>query len=311
MPADGEPLAQRFLHQARAAGHQLLHRAGLPRRRRGAPATGRTAEATLANNRRLATVDRGGGPYRVLYVGGRPNWEFKFLRRAIDEDDEVNLVGLVRIAKREPKFTFLGRSGERTNPLFRGFSNQSDEAAEQYDQPVLIRLGTEDKDELRGGFPQDADDLFRYHAIILDDIEAAFFKQDQLSLLQQFVSRRGGGLLMLGGKESFGEGGYQRTPVGEMLPVYLDRTAAPPPGRRVSPAADARRLAAAVGRACGPTSRTRPSGWRRCRRSRRSTAIDAIKPGASVLAEVETAGRQRAARAGRAAVWPRPRRRRC
>ncbi len=39
-------------------------------------------EATLANNRRLAAVDRGGGPYRVLYVSGRPNWEFKFLRRA-------------------------------------------------------------------------------------------------------------------------------------------------------------------------------------------------------------------------------------
>ena len=43
-----------------------------------------TVEATLANNRRLATVDRGGGPYRVLYVGGRPNWEFKFLRRAVE-----------------------------------------------------------------------------------------------------------------------------------------------------------------------------------------------------------------------------------
>ena len=43
----------------------------------------------------------------------------------MDEDDELNLVGLVRIAKREPKFTFLGRSGERTNPLFRGFGNQT------------------------------------------------------------------------------------------------------------------------------------------------------------------------------------------
>jgi uncharacterized membrane protein len=67
--------------------------------------------------------------------------------------------------------------------------------------------------------------LFRYHAVILDDVEAAFFKPDQLSLLQQFVSRRGGGLLMLGGKDSFVEGGYQRGPVGEMLPVYLDRFA--------------------------------------------------------------------------------------
>lgn len=179
-------------------------------------------EATLANNRRLVTVDRGGGPFRVLYVGGRPNWEFKFLRRALDEDDEVKLVGLVRIAKKEPKFTFLSRSGERTNPLFRGFGNK-DEQAEQYDQPVLLRLGTENKEELIGGFPKNSDELFRFHAVVLDDIEAAFFTQDQMSLLQQFVSRRGGGLLMLGGKESFVEGGYQRAGIGEMLPVYLDR----------------------------------------------------------------------------------------
>ena len=34
-------------------------------------------------------VDRGQGPFRVLYVTGRPNWDFKFLRRAIAEDDLV------------------------------------------------------------------------------------------------------------------------------------------------------------------------------------------------------------------------------
>src|SRR4029079_11341714 len=32
-----------------------------------------TSEATLANNARVITVDRGKGPYRVLYVAGRPN----------------------------------------------------------------------------------------------------------------------------------------------------------------------------------------------------------------------------------------------
>ena len=145
------------------------------------------------------------------------------MRRALSEDDEVHLVGLIRVAKREPTFKFLGRSGERTNPLFRGFGNQQDEQAEQYDQPVLIRLDTEDQEELRAGFPKAPDELFRYHAVIIDDVEAAFFSPDQLSLLQHFVSRRGGGLLMLGGKDSFYEGGYQRGAVGEMLPVYLDR----------------------------------------------------------------------------------------
>src|SRR5438105_12784871 len=46
-----------------------------------------------------------------------------------------------------------------------------------------------------------------------------------MTLLQKFVSERGGGFLMLGGAESLHEGKYERTPVGDMLPVYLDRPA--------------------------------------------------------------------------------------
>ena len=154
---------------------------------------GKTQEVTLVNNRKLVTVNRGQGPYRVLYVCGRPNWEFKFLRRSIQEDQEVQLVGLLRIAKREAKFDFRGYLSEDTNPLYRGFGNQGDEQAEQYDEPVLLRLGTRDELELRNGFPRVADELFAYDAMILDDVEAAFFTRDQLSLLQQFVSHRGGG----------------------------------------------------------------------------------------------------------------------
>src|ERR1019366_352945 len=40
-------------------------------------------EATLVNNRQMIVVDRGQEPFRVLYVSGRPNWEFKFLNRAV------------------------------------------------------------------------------------------------------------------------------------------------------------------------------------------------------------------------------------
>jgi hypothetical protein len=181
----------------------------------------RAREATLANNERLAMVDRAAGPYRVLYVSGRPNWEFKFLRRALEQDPEMELAGLVRIAKREPKFDFRGRAGESTNPLFRGFGAEEDEEAQRYDQPVLLRVGVRDEKELRDGFPKSADVLFGYHAIILDDVEAEFFSQDQLSLIKQFVSLRGGGLLMLGGPDSFEQGGYRRTPLDELLPVYL------------------------------------------------------------------------------------------
>ena len=112
-----------------------------------------TREATLANNTSILVVNRSRGPYRVLYVAGRPNWEFKFLNRSLLEDDQIQMAGLIRIAKREPKFDFRGRAGESSNPLFRGFGNQSKEEIERYDKPVLIRLNTQDAAELKGGFP--------------------------------------------------------------------------------------------------------------------------------------------------------------
>jgi uncharacterized membrane protein len=187
-----------------------------------------STEATLANNSRVLVVDRGRGPYRILYVAGRPNWEYKFLNRAVSEDEQIKLVGLIRIAKREPKFEFIGRPGESSNPLFRGFGNQSKEEVERYDQPVLQRLYPDDESKerfevkLRGGFPKIAEDLYEFHAVIVDDLESEFFTHDQMALLQKFVSERGGGFLMLGGAETFHQGKYERTPVGDMLPVYLD-----------------------------------------------------------------------------------------
>lgn len=194
--------------------------------------TGKAAseEATPDNNTRTITVDRGMGPYRILYVAGRPNWEYKFLRRAMASDTEVQLPSLIRIAKREPKFEWRGRPGEASNPLFRGFGVKEGEEAQRYDQPVLTRLGTRDKVELVDGFPKTAELLMgEYRAIIIDDLEAEFFTQEQMNLVERFVSARGGSLLMLGGQECYGPGGYDATPIGRMLPVYLDKMGAGTP----------------------------------------------------------------------------------
>lgn len=178
-------------------------------------------EITLNNNSQWVWIDHGQNAKRILYVSGRPNWEFKFLNRAISEDPLVDLIGLIRIAKREPKFQFKGRTGETSNPLFRGFDKQ-DEETEQFDQPVLKRLNVRDEKELSDGFPRNEKDLFEYDAIILDDLEAEFFSRNQLLLLREFVNRRGGGLLMLGGMESMSEGGYADTPMRDILPIYLN-----------------------------------------------------------------------------------------
>lgn len=189
------------------------------------------SEATPANNERTLVVDRGRGPYRILYVTGRPNWEYKFLQRAVNEDEQVDLVGLIRVAKREPKYDWRGRTGEQSNPLYRGFDPTEKDEAEQYDQPVLVRLNTRDERELRDGFPKTSEELFEYHAVILDDVDAEFFTHDQMDLLRRFVTERGGGFLMLGGQESFRQGNLQHTPIAGILPVYLDRL----PADRLTP----------------------------------------------------------------------------
>lgn len=179
-------------------------------------------EVTLSNNFADLVVNRPGGPFRILYVSGRPNWEFKFLRRALESDMEMEFTGLIRIAKEEPKFSFRDQSVESSNPLMAGFSDNA-ETTEQYDEPVFLRIGVDSEERLKAGFPSVAEELFHFDAIIVDDVEAAFFTQQQMLLLRQFVADRGGGLLMLGGQESFFSGGYADTPLGEILPIYLRR----------------------------------------------------------------------------------------
>ncbi len=182
-----------------------------------------STEATLANNSRQIAVNRRGDPFRILYVGGRMNWEFKFLNRSLSEDPQIQLVGLIRVAKKEGKFDFRGRVGESTNPLFRGFKQDSDEETEAYDQAVLMQLNVQNEAELADGFPKTKEQLYEYQAVILDDVEAAFFTHDQLSLLERFTVERGGGLMMLGGPDTFRNGGYARTPIADALPIYVTR----------------------------------------------------------------------------------------
>ncbi|RYD33649.1 MAG: hypothetical protein EOP86_12905 [Verrucomicrobiaceae bacterium] len=219
VPAGGGQAVFRFELKAAPAGLSF-HRFTVREEGESGPST---KEATLENNQQVLVVDRGQGPYRVLYVSGRPNWEYKFLNRALEGDQQVRMTALIRVARREPKFSFLGRAGETSNPLYRGTDDQNKETTAGYDQPVIVRLNTLDDQELATGFPKLPEELFRYHAVILDDVESEFFTRTQSALLQRFVSERGGGFLMLGGMETFGEGGYARTPVGDMLPVHLDR----------------------------------------------------------------------------------------
>lgn len=154
-------------------------------------------ETITENNEAHGVVQVREGPDRILYVEGEPRPELGFLRRAIATDSAVHLVVLLRSAERK-----------------------------------YARLGVRDSLELAGGFPASREELFAYRGLVLGSVEASFFTPDQLRMLAEFVSVRGGGLLALGGRASFAEGGYRGTPLAEVLPVALDRA---PRGAEAAP----------------------------------------------------------------------------
>jgi len=77
--------------------------------------------------------------------------------------------------------------------------------------------------ELRqpGSIPQTLEELAGFDGIILSDIPARQVGENAMSAMRDYVDKLGGGLVMIGGPNSFGVGGYYRTPIEELLPVRL------------------------------------------------------------------------------------------
>ena len=177
LPDDGEPTTVRVRFSASDAGPRLFSFRIAPE----------PDEMVTQNNVRNALIVVEDTREKILYFEGEPRWEVKFLRRAVADDENLQLAVLQRTA--ENKF---------------------------------MRMNVEDAEDLVGGFPRTREELFGYRALILGSIEASHFTPDQLRMIADFVSERGGGLLMLGGQRSYAEGGYAGTPVADVLPVVLD-----------------------------------------------------------------------------------------
>ncbi len=145
-------------------------------------------ENNRSNNRRDGILSVDGEKRRILYVEGEPRWEYKFLRRAVEDDPALQIVSMLRTTQ---------------NKVYRqGISNPS---------------------ELADGFPSKAEDLFGYQGLIVGSIESGFFTKTQQELIREFVDRRGGGVLFLGGSSSLADGNYNTRPLAELLPVILPR----------------------------------------------------------------------------------------
>ena len=158
--------------------------------------TDRNPEFVAENNQHRLLYDHREKSYRVLYFAGRPNWQHKFMIRALEADPEVQLASLVRISGAEKSFVFRGRDSSLGNPLFDGFENERD--LPRYDEAVFMRLGLA-PEELAEGYPTKAEELYPYHLIIWGSIEPDFFATPQLLLTRDAVSDRGAAFLLLGG----------------------------------------------------------------------------------------------------------------
>jgi uncharacterized membrane protein len=143
-------------------------------------------EDNAANNVLLRLVNVEQQPRRILYFEGEPRWEYKFIRRAAEDDPMVQLVSMLRTTENK-----------------------------------IYRQGISDPGELAAGFPARAQDLFGYDALIMGSVDAGYFSPVQQHLIRDFVDRRGGGLLLLGGRQSLADGVWEGSALKDVLPVVL------------------------------------------------------------------------------------------
>ncbi len=72
------------------------------------------------------------------------------------------------------------------------------------------------------GLPKTLEDLQQFDLLALSDVSALTLPRDVMELYRRWVQDFGGGFLMIGGENSFGVGGYYRTPIEQMLPVRME-----------------------------------------------------------------------------------------
>jgi len=124
---------------------------------------------------------------KVLYIEGRARPEYKDLTFALGHDSNIELATLERITPE--RFT----------------------AARTVDGEPFTKM------------PSSLEQWKKFDVLILGDLDASFLNKMQQEAVEQFVAG-GGGLIMLGGQNSFGPGGYQNTPIEKTLPVFCGDT---------------------------------------------------------------------------------------
>ena len=138
-------------------------------------------EIATANNRLARTLRVIDEKIKVLYVEGKPRWEYRYLRQVLLRDPRLQV-------------QFLLTEGDR-------------------DQALASDLYLTD-------FPEDAAKAFHFDLVILGDVPSSYFSRAQLERIEELVQKHGGSFLMLAGRRH-APLSYVGTPVASLLPVRL------------------------------------------------------------------------------------------
>ncbi len=247
LKGDGAPQSETLAFSAGSPGPKTLEIAveALP------------GEENRENNalRRLVNVES--RKPRILYLEGEPRWEFKFIRRAADDDRSLRLASLLRTT-----------------------------------QNKIYRQGFDDPHELEEGFPARPEELFGFDGLIVGSVEASYFTPTQQDLIREFANRRGGGILFLGGRFALAEGGYAHSPLAELLPVTLPEAKGGFHRDFTNQELTAQGRASAICRLVEDPERN-AERWTKMPQLANYNDTGEAKPGAVVLMETAPAGRRR------------------
>jgi uncharacterized membrane protein len=142
------------------------------------------AERRSENNQRDVHLLVTDPKIRVLYIEGVVRPEYKPLKSVLETDPNVELLALVQVKRGE----FL-QSGSMTGVTLTGF-------------------------------PQTLEDMRKFDVYIVGDLDRSYFSRQQLDNLKTAIAE-GRGIVMIGGYNSFGPGGYEGTAMEEILPVAV------------------------------------------------------------------------------------------
>lgn len=148
------------------------------------------------NNEKSFFVNITDPSVRVLYVEGAVRPEFRFLRRFMERDPQMDPVCLIKVKR--GLFRQMGAGGERA---FRSL-------------------------------PRAREEFERFDVIVIGDLDSSHFGEAGLRALAGAVKEGGKGILMTQGAAGLGRGGYGEGPLSTVLPVGLPgRDAEVEPGR--------------------------------------------------------------------------------